>query len=195
MEQDGKVYYYHADGLGSIVALTDSKQKVVESYDYDSFGNLKNHDSKPTQPFTYTGREWDGETGLYYYRARYYDPKAGRFTQMDPIGLAGGDVVLFGYVQNNPVNRKDPHGLQYDMNDAYDDLGGNDNTSVQNAAFGSVLQSVADAVGYVTGKIIENLVSGFEPLIQMPLTNLGPNSADASPSAAQSKSKSTSCGQ
>lgn len=60
--------------------------------------------------YTYTGREWDRETGLYYYRARYYDPIEGRFISKDPIGFLGGDLNLFGYVQNNPVNRIDPSG-------------------------------------------------------------------------------------
>jgi RHS repeat-associated protein len=64
-----------------------------------------------SQPYTYTGREWDKETGLYYYRARYYDPMVGRFISKDPIGFAGGDVNLYGYVQNNPVNWIDPFGL------------------------------------------------------------------------------------
>ncbi|MFA7062031.1 MAG: RHS repeat-associated core domain-containing protein, partial [Pedobacter sp.] len=58
----------------------------------------------------YTGREWDKETGLYYYRARTYDPVAGRFLQRDPISFAGGNVNLYGYVQNNPVNWIDPDG-------------------------------------------------------------------------------------
>ncbi|MDA8416703.1 MAG: hypothetical protein M0Z78_06505 [Betaproteobacteria bacterium] len=71
MTRDNEVYFYHADGLGNVVALTDKRQKVVEAYEYDSFGNLKG-DIKPIQPFTYTGREWDKETELYYYRARYY---------------------------------------------------------------------------------------------------------------------------
>ena len=67
--------------------------------------------------YTYTGREWDKETGLYYYRARYYDPMEGRFISKDPIGFRGGDVVLYGYVHNNPINRKDPKGL-FDWTDA-----------------------------------------------------------------------------
>lgn len=58
-----------------------------------------------------TGREWDKETGLYYYRARYYDPMEGRFISKDPIGFDGGDVNLYGYVQNNPINWVDPSGL------------------------------------------------------------------------------------
>ena len=110
MTRDNEVYFYHADGLGSIVALTDKKQKTVESYEYDSFGNLKD-ETKVTQPFTYTGREWDKEIGLYYYRARYYNPMVGRFISKDPISFAGGDVNLYGYVQNNPGNRTDPSGL------------------------------------------------------------------------------------
>jgi RHS repeat-associated protein len=85
----------------------------VQQYAYDSFGNIKftpfPHWIK--QPYTYTGREFDHETGLYYYRARYYDPKAGRFVTKDPIGFDGGDYNLFVYVGNNPVNFVDPMGL------------------------------------------------------------------------------------
>ena len=109
MTRDNEVYFYHADGLGSIVALTDKKQKTIESYDYDSFGNLKGN-VKPMQLFTYTGRELDRETGLYYYRARYYDPMEGRFISKDPISFGGGDVNLYGYVQSNPINFTDPSG-------------------------------------------------------------------------------------
>jgi RHS repeat-associated protein len=57
-----------------------------------------------------TGREFDKETGLYYYRARYYDPMEGRFISKDPIGFDGGDVNLYGYVQNNTINNTDPNG-------------------------------------------------------------------------------------
>jgi RHS repeat-associated protein len=64
------------------------------------------------QPYTYTSREYDAETGMYFYRARYYDPKAGRFVTKDPIGFVGGDVNLYGYVLNNPVRGVDPLGLK-----------------------------------------------------------------------------------
>ena len=62
-------------------------------------------------PFTYTGREYDAESGLYYYRARYYDPTIGRFLNEDPIGFAGGDMNLYAYVWDNPTNFVDPYGL------------------------------------------------------------------------------------
>jgi len=58
----------------------------------------------------FTGREWDPETGLYYYRARYYDPKIGRFISEDPIGFAAG-TNFYNYVENNPVRYTDPYGL------------------------------------------------------------------------------------
>ncbi len=112
MERGGVHYYYHKDDLGSVTAITDSKGGVVQTYDYDSFGNIVAQKSTTfVQPYTYTAREWDKETGLYYYRARYYDPMEGRFIQKDPIGFEGG-INLYAYVQNNPINRIDPYGLQ-----------------------------------------------------------------------------------
>ena len=63
-------YFYHADGLGSITSLTDTTGNVAASYVYDSFGNLTASTGTITNPFQYTGREFDSETGLYYYRAQ-----------------------------------------------------------------------------------------------------------------------------
>jgi RHS repeat-associated protein len=70
--------------------LTDASGNVLQVYEYDSFGNLKDQKNRVKQPYNYTGREWDKETGLYYYRARYYDPMEGRFISKDPIGFKGG---------------------------------------------------------------------------------------------------------
>ncbi|MEK6589353.1 MAG: RHS repeat-associated core domain-containing protein, partial [Nitrospinota bacterium] len=83
LRHNSHTYYYHADGLGSITALTDGKGKVVQRYNYDSFGKFKRFGNKVKNAYTYTGREYDRETGLYYYRARYYDAKVGRFTTKD----------------------------------------------------------------------------------------------------------------
>ncbi len=112
IEQKERVYFYHADGLGSITSLTDARGQVVQTYEYDSFGNMRYEGNHVKQPYGFTAREWDSETGLYFYRARYYDPQMGRFISKDPIGFAGGDVVLYGYVQNDPVNFIDPWGLR-----------------------------------------------------------------------------------
>ena len=112
MIRGGQTYYYHADGLGSIIAITDSAGRVVQRYEYDSFGQITyRQDPNFVQPYTYTGREYDTESGLYYYRARYYDAKIGRFISQDPIGLAGG-INLYSYVENSPLNWTDPDGLK-----------------------------------------------------------------------------------
>ncbi len=110
-EKGGKLYAYHKDTLGSITAITDSTQAVVNSYSYDSFGNMTQTGTL-AQPYAYTAREWDKETGLYYYRARAYDSMVGRFLQKDPIGFKGG-INLYNYVQNNPINFTDPTGLYW----------------------------------------------------------------------------------
>jgi len=105
-------YYYHADGLGSITALSNASGSIVQRYEYDSFGNQTiTTNGGIKQPFTFTAREYDQETGLYFYRARYYDPKVGRFVTKDPISFAGGDVNLYAYVGNNPVTGIDPSGM------------------------------------------------------------------------------------
>jgi len=91
--------------------LTDSTGNVVQTYVYDSFGNIVLQSGALENPFTYTGREFDSETGLYFYRARYYDPSLGRFLQEDPIGFQGGDINIYAYVGNNPINFIDSYGL------------------------------------------------------------------------------------
>jgi len=105
------VYYYHADGLGSVVALTDFSEATVEGYNYDTFGNVERFGNAVQNTYGFTGREYDLETGLYYYRVRYYDPETGRFISKDPIGFAGGDVNLYNYVLGDPINWGDPTGL------------------------------------------------------------------------------------
>jgi RHS repeat-associated protein len=101
--------YFHADGLGSITSLTDGSGSVAASYVYDSFGNLTASTGTITNPFQYTGRELDSETGVYYYRARYYDPSAGRFLTEDPLRFSSG-INFYPYVSNSPVDLNDPTG-------------------------------------------------------------------------------------
>jgi RHS repeat-associated protein len=96
--------------------MTDSAGAVVHTRQYDAWGNLEQGADQPG--YAFTGREWDPEIGLYYYRARYYDPKVGRFISEDPIGFEGG-VNFYGYVENDPAMLSDPNGLAYLVTDVY----------------------------------------------------------------------------
>jgi RHS repeat-associated protein len=102
--------YYEQDGLNSVASLTNSSGALAQSYTYDSYGKITASTGTLTNPFQYTGREFDPETGIYYYRARYYDQSGGRFLSEDPKQFAGGTVDFYDYVGNNPVNMRDPEG-------------------------------------------------------------------------------------
>ena len=101
--------YYQADGPGSVTSLTNAAGTAAQNYTYDSFGNIIATSGSIVNNFRYTGREWDTETSLYYYRARYYDPQTGRFISEDPIGFEGG-TNFFVYVGNEPTDYLDPFG-------------------------------------------------------------------------------------
>jgi RHS repeat-associated protein len=101
--------YFHADGLGSITSLSNSAGTIANTYTYDSYGNLTASTGTLVNPFQYTARESDPETGLYYYRARYYDPQAGRFLSEDRARFQGGNN-FYPYVKNSPLVWIDPSG-------------------------------------------------------------------------------------
>ena len=90
MTRGGDSYFYGVDHLGSVRLLTDAAGAVANRYDYDAFGNLEATSYETVaNPFGFTARERDAESGLMFYRARYYDPKIGRFISEDPIGFEG----------------------------------------------------------------------------------------------------------
>ena len=78
MDRSSVASFYEADGLGSVTSLSNSAGALAETYTRDSFGKQTGSTGSLTNPFQYTARESDVETGLYYYRARYYDPNTGR---------------------------------------------------------------------------------------------------------------------
>ncbi|RDU96775.1 RHS repeat-associated core domain-containing protein, partial [Trinickia dinghuensis] len=96
------------DALGSTVALTDGSGAVKTNYTYEPYGNTTTSGEVNGNASQYTGRENDG-TGLYYYRARYYNPGFGRFVAEDPIGIRGGSN-LFSYSMADPIDYADPVG-------------------------------------------------------------------------------------
>jgi RHS repeat-associated protein len=110
ISRSGQVGYYDADGLGSITWVIDNTLTPLATYTYDAFGKRVTTGGSLVNPFQYTGREWDQEASLYYYRARYYDPQIGRFISEDPIGFKAG-INYYRYVRNNPANLTDPKGL------------------------------------------------------------------------------------
>lgn len=110
-------YFYQYDGLGSVVGLTEAKGKIAQRYGYDAWG-----DSTQTVPknaiatenkFRFTSEALDPASGLYYLRARYYDPELGRFISRDPFaGFASLPISnnRYIYARNNPTNLVDPSG-------------------------------------------------------------------------------------
>ena len=98
------------DALGSTLALTDSSGTLQTQYSYEPFGKATTSGVANNSTFQYTGRENDG-TGLYYYRARYYNPTFERFISEDPLALGCGVTNQYCYANNNPVQLGDPSGL------------------------------------------------------------------------------------
>jgi len=109
---DDGLAFYLTDRMGSVRAIADTDGRVLSQTDYSAFGEIISQTSPgQADQFGFTGREFIRETGLYYYRARYYDPGLGRFISEDPIGFEAGDISLQRYLKNQPLEDKDPYGL------------------------------------------------------------------------------------
>ncbi|PYX86435.1 MAG: hypothetical protein DMG70_00680 [Acidobacteria bacterium] len=93
-----------------MTSLSNSAGALANTYTYDGFGKLTASTSTITNPFQYTGREFDSEAGIYEYRMRYYLPTTGRFLSEDPLGFKT-NVNFYPYVLNNPIRFNDPLGL------------------------------------------------------------------------------------
>lgn len=133
-----------ADSLGSPLAVTDNAGVVQTEYTYESFGRTAATGASNSSSYQYTGRENDG-TGLFYYRNRYYHPELSRFISEDPIEFEGGDVNLFAYVGNDPINHVDQLGLLLD---------GALSQALEGAIQGSRAGPIGAAIGVLVGTVL-----------------------------------------
>jgi len=123
-DENGTKYWYHYDRLGNVVGVTNAYGSVASLYTMDAFGNvlekgnggyLYEHTTDP-QPYHLTTKEYDPDSRLYYFHARWYDPETGRFISRDPLSNPGGERVLtpYTYCLNNPLRLVDPSGRAFD---------------------------------------------------------------------------------
>lgn len=108
---NNNIYYYLYNGHGDVVQIVDTNGNIKNRYDYDVWGNFLKKEETIENSITYFGQTYDEETGLYYLRARYYDPTTGRFTQQDPVE-DGYNWYVYG--NQNPVVYADSTGLFWD---------------------------------------------------------------------------------
>jgi RHS repeat-associated protein len=152
------------DGNNNTAALTAGNASVSANYYYSPYGDSAKTGSSATA-FQYTGRENDGASGLYYYRARYYSPQFGRFISEDPIGLGGG-TNFYAYTRGNPVSRRDPLGL-WDIGDPISEQWFNYSVGVADGASFFIgrgirsLTSYADDVSTCSTSYKAGLLSGL----------------------------------
>ena len=106
------IFYYHTDHLGSTSYITDAKANVAQFDAYLPYGELlvDEHSSTEEMPYKFNGKELDEETGLYYYGARYMDPKISMWLGVDPLAEKYPEISPYIYCHNNPINLIDPNG-------------------------------------------------------------------------------------
>ncbi|HHI80358.1 MAG TPA: RHS repeat-associated core domain-containing protein, partial [Planctomycetes bacterium] len=164
--------YFHQDRLGSTKALTlGSNGTVVESYDYDPFGKPKIFDKNGQQttappsgnPFLFTGREYDQETGFYDYRSRTYDPATGTFLQEDPLGMED-DLNPVVYALSNPVSFTDPMGtlsIREAVSGLFDFMKANADI-LGDMVVGAIpfLEEILDIISALSGRDITSWIKG-----------------------------------
>ena len=156
--------FYQYDHRGNVVAVTDSTGDIQYGYQYDAFGNItfsfdEGAAAAPTDDVLFTGKDYDADTDLYYFNARWYDSSIGRF--LSESGLGAGQEHPYVFAGNNPVNRVDPSGLyERSLADCEQDC------RTTKLLSGFVATMVAAAAAIACGAI-GAIYSGFAALIAM----------------------------
>jgi RHS repeat-associated protein len=112
IDASGNRSHYHTDHLGTPLVITDDTGAQSSRAEYRPFGTEVDREGTRDR-YSFTGQEHDEEIGLYYYKARYYDSRLGRFISVDPVGGSANNLQSwnrYSYVQNNPINAVDPNG-------------------------------------------------------------------------------------
>lgn len=149
----GQTYWYHYDGLGSVSGLTKQHGQATHNYRYRPYGQIEMPPGNFTGPhnhYTFTGKEWDENTGLYYFGARHYDAAAGVWTTQDKFrGILRAPISLhrYGYTHSSPINHYDLYGYII--------------PAIVVAAAGGAVVNVASRY---TGDVVTNIVEGKQGL-------------------------------
>ncbi len=179
MHQQGEgTLWAVTDHLGTVHQWLDKSGNVVGTYQYDTFGNILTTtgiaQTLKLVP-TFTGRPWDAETGLYYYRTRHYDPALGRFTSEDTIGFVGGDPNLYRYVQNKPLGFSDPTGMTSAVEYAVlitKEIGKSCKFAIPiHTLFQAIKNAVTNGGPAPTPQQMKNAISGAASMVPMPPSN------------------------
>ena len=126
------LYFYHPDHLGSSSYITDREGRITQHTEYIAFGEVlfEEHSTSRTMPYLFNGKELDTETGLYYYGARYYDPRVSLWLNVDPLAEKYPHTSPYTYVNNNPIMLVDPTGME--------------SASIHIDKYGNILKNVND---------------------------------------------------
>ena len=158
-------YYFHTNGIGSTTAITDINGNIIERYSYGLYGipTIKNAldqviaESSIGNEYMFQGRRFEKESGLYYYRARHFDPVLGRFLSGDPLGYRDS-MNLYQGMNMNPANFIDPMGTLY-LNSSYNQFHNNNTIKIYPGAPG--LFDIETALGFLPGYWVIPVIRDF----------------------------------
>ncbi len=191
MTYKNKKYYLHYDQVGTLRAVTNHKSKIIKEIIYDTYGNILN-DSNPTfkVPFGFAGGLYDSDTKLTRFGYRDYDAYTGKWTAKDPIGFAGGDTNLYGYVLGDPINFVDPTGEFAWFIPIFTVIGGLTVGVVNENINGGGMATVLESTVYVCGAVALGAASApvWVPYVATGV-GIGWSAVDAASSVAGSVNK------